>query len=104
MFMLDQVAIDGANHVFGQTAWACEKRTLHAGRVAVPSSPLAVLRLSVKPDGHFAEAAADSPADAAGKKRGEGRHFFAYSNQFRGRFHSFHCVPNAKGPLQIPWR
>ena len=62
--MLTQVAIASLNHVLGQAAWACEKLKPHAGRVALLSSPLVTLRLAIEPDGHFAEAAADSPADA----------------------------------------
>ncbi|MBK6972406.1 MAG: hypothetical protein IPH26_05415 [Sterolibacteriaceae bacterium] len=62
--MLTQVAIASLNHVLGQAAWAREKLRPHAGRVALLSSPPLALRLSIEPDGHFAEAAADSPADA----------------------------------------
>lgn len=62
--MLTQVAIASLNHVLGQAAWAREKLKPHAGRIALLSSPPVALRLSVGPDGHFAEAAADSPADA----------------------------------------
>lgn len=62
--MLTQIAIASLNHVLGQAAWARDKLKPHAGRVALLRSPPVALRLSIERDGQFAEAAADSPADA----------------------------------------
>jgi len=62
--MFTQVAIAGLNHVLEQCTWAREKLKPHAGRVALLRSQPLVLRLSIEADGHVAEAASDSPADA----------------------------------------
>ena len=62
--MLTQVAVASLNHVLEQSAWAREKLKPHAGRVALLSAPPLLLRLAIEADGHFAEAAADTPVDA----------------------------------------
>ena len=62
--MLNQFAIATLNHLLAQAAWACEKLKPHTGRVALLVSAPVALRLQVDADGRFAEAAADTPADA----------------------------------------
>lgn len=62
--MLNQFAIATLNHLLAQAAWACDKLKPHAGRVALLVSAPVALRLQVDAEGRFAEAAADTPADA----------------------------------------
>lgn len=62
--MLTQLAIASLNHLLNQAGWARDKLKPHAGHIAVISAPPVKLRLAIEADGRFAEAAADSQADA----------------------------------------